>query len=207
MRKVETKRIATNIFACVLMLSACASTPKVVKVYEDADGMAYKKILVVGIAKNYDRRAEFERALVSRLSSRNVAASAYYTIGGGNQPVRNADVSNAVTTQGFDAILLTRILSQDTDVAVQNGMSSATATRRDDGPIDFFRYDYDVLDDPKTFRVTNSGVLLSELYSAGDEKKVWAIQSIVTAEENVSAIINDVTDSIVGQLVKDGLIN
>ena len=45
------------------------------------------------------------------------------------------------------------------------------------------------------------------LYSAADEKRIWAIETTISAEENVSLLIDDAVAQIVGQLRKDHMIS
>ena len=192
----------------VFLVASCATPIKVEKVYEDTihAGQPYDNVLVIGVAKSYQRRAEFERAVVSRLSERNVSARALHTINSGDDPIDGSAIADAVRTGQFDAVLLTRVLSGSTGVTVQSGLSTATATRRDDKAIDLFRYDYDVLNDPDIINIENSGVLLPELHSTAAERRIWVIESTVADRRDVSVIIDDIADLIVERLVRDGLI-
>jgi hypothetical protein len=193
----------------ILLLAGCAAPVQVVKTFEDpgyAD-VAFSDVLVIGVAGNYDNRARSERSMAAQLSSAGIAGTAYYTVIGRNKPITRNDVSNAVQARGFDSVLLARVVSQEASASEKRGAASATATRRDDGVVDLFRYDYEVFSNPSTINIASTVVLSTELYSAADEKRIWAIETTISAEENVSLLIDDAVAQIVGQLRKDNMIS
>ena len=190
------------------LLGACSSALSTVKTFEDPEyaNASFNKILVIGVAGSYNNRARWERTMVSRISAQGSSASAYYSVIGRDQEITRDNVFNAVRANGFDAVLLTRVQSNDSNVTVKRGASTAKVSRMDDRPIDFFRYDYEVLNNPETINVARTVVLLTELFAANDEKRIWAIESTVSDKENVTYLIEDVVDMVVGQLRKDRLI-
>ena len=196
-----------SIFLISLIVVACASSPRVSRTFEDTGfNGTFENLLVVGVANNYSRRAEFERAVVSRLNGLGVTATAYYTVVPGNDSLTKDSVVRAIESGGFDGLLLTRIVSQGTSANLQSGSSTVTATRRHDRPFDFFRYDYDVLTDPDVINVSREGILATELYSARDKRMVWGIDTAASVESNVSATVEQIADAITGQLDRDGLL-
>jgi hypothetical protein len=208
-RQKQQISAATISAGLILLLAGCAAPVQVVKTFEDpgyAD-VAFSDVLVIGVAGSYDNRARFERTMASRLSSAGIAGTAYYTVIGRNKPITRSDVSNAVQARGFDSVLLTRVVSQEASASEKRGAASATATRRDDGVVDLFRYDYVVFSNPSTINIASTVVLSTELYSAADEKRIWAIETTIFAEENVSLLIDDAVAQIVGQLRKDNMIS
>jgi len=191
-----------------LLLASCAAPVNVVKTFDDADyaNAAYSNVLVIVVAGSYENRARFERSMAAELSSSGISATAYYSVIGRNQPITRSDVSNAVQSRGFDSVLLTRILSQESSVTEKRGASTAQATRKDDGAIDLFRYDYEVFSNPNTINVASTVVLSTEMYSATDEKRIWAIETTVSDKENVLLLIDDTVAQIATQMRKDHMI-
>jgi hypothetical protein len=207
-RQIHIRIAATFGAGLILLLAGCVAPVQVVRTFEDpgyADA-AFSDVLVIGVAGNYDNRARFERSMAARLSSAGIAGTAYYTVIGRNQPITRSDVTNAVQARGFDSVVLTRVVSQEVSAAEKRGASTATATRKDDGVVDLFRYDYEVLSNPSTINIAHTVVLSTELYSAADEKRIWAIETTISAKENVSLLIDDAVVQIVGQLRKDQMI-
>ncbi len=161
---------------------------------------------MIGVAGDYSNRAAFERAMVSRLKAEGAAATPFYTVVGGNQPITRDIVSTVVRSRGFDAVLLTRVTSQEADVSVKGGPSDTKVTRRADRAIDLFRYDYEVLSEPDIINISSTVTLSTEMFSAADEKRMWAIESTIADKENVGQIIESAADAIMNQLRKDKLI-
>jgi len=192
----------------LLILGACASSLSSVKTFEDpayAD-TTFNSILVIGVAGSYDSRARWERLMASRISARGTAATAYYSVVGSGNEINRDTVIDAVRANDFDAVVLTRIQSQESDVNVKRGASTAKVTNLDDRPVDFFRYDYEVLNNPDSINVESTVVLSTEFFAANDEKRIWALESTISDKENVTYLIEEAVDMIVGELSKDRLI-
>jgi len=200
---------ATFVFAALLLLNAgCASTSTVSKVFEEPQykNASFSNVLVIGVADDYDARAQFERQVVAGIRASGAGATAYYTVIGHNPAVTRSDVSNAIRSRNFDAVLMTRVKGQESSVSVKRGSSETKTTRRNENAFDLFRYDYEVLNEPDRVEVNTTVVLVTELYAAADEKKVWAIESSSFYKSDVSAIIDSEVDAIVSRLRRDRMI-
>jgi hypothetical protein len=194
-----------------LLIAGCASAPTttVKKTLDNPEytDHAYSDILVIGVGGDYDNRAAFERAMVSRIAAEGAAATAYYTVVGRNHPITRTTVSTAVRSRGFDAVLLTCVISQETSVAMGGDSSQTKVSRKSAGrAIDLFRYDYDELIEPGTFNVSSTVTLSAEMFSGPDETRMWAIESMISDKETIGQIIESAADTIMGQLKKDQLI-
>lgn len=192
----------------LLILGACASSLSSVKTFEDPDyaDTTFNSILVIGVAGSYDSRARWERLMASRISARGTPATAYYSVVGRGHEINRDTVVNAVRANDFDAVILTRIQSQESDVNVKRGASTTKVTSLNDRPVDFFRYDYEILNNPDSINVESTVVLSTEFFAANDEKRIWALESTISDKENVSYLIEDAVNMIVGELSKDHLI-
>ena len=144
--------------------------------------------------------------MASRISNQGTSASAYYSVVGREQDIDRETVIDAVRSNGFDAVLLTRVQSQASDVTVKRGASTAKISRKNDRPVDLFRYDYEVLNNPETINVATTVVLSTELFAASDEKRIWAIESTISDKENITYLIEDAIDMVVDELRKDRLL-
>jgi hypothetical protein len=209
MRLLRIQSLAI-IFA-VLALVDCASAPttSVKKTLDNPryTDHAYSDILVIGVAGDYDNRAAFERAMVSRITAEGAAATAYYTVVGRNQPITRSTVSTAVKSRGFNAVLLTRVISQQANVSMEGGSSDTKVSRKSaDRAIDLFRYDYEELTEPGVINISSTVTLSAEMFSGPDETRMWAIESTIANKQNVGQIIEAAADTIMGQLQKDNLI-
>ena len=195
---------------CILMLiTGCASPgSKINQVLQHPDyrEAGFSNVLVIAVAADYDARAQFERQVVSAIRATGASATAYYTVIGRNPPVTSSDVNNAVRARNFDAVLMTRIEQQDNQVAVKGSAPDAQARRRDGNVIDLFRYDYEEFNEPERVEINSSIVLVTEMYAAREQKKVWAIESTSFNYADIYQLINSEVETIVGRLNKDRMI-
>lgn len=194
--------------ASTLLLAACAAPTSVTSTYTD-DAYAkssFRNFLVIGVAGNYNSRAQFERQVASGLREEGATASTYYSIVEGNEPISREAVLTTVKSGGFDAVLVTRVVAQQTNIDVEGGSTDTKASTRGGGPINFFRYDYEEISEPESINLTTTVVLASELFSAADEKMIWSIEVENSDASNAGILIDNVAATIVGRLAKDRLI-
>ncbi len=196
------------IVTVTLVLTACGSTGTLKKTFDNPvyTDSSYSDILIIGVAGAYNNRTALERAMVSRIKAKGVKATASYTVVG-RQPIDRHIVSTAVRSRGFDAVLLTRIISQAADLSAQGGSSRTKVSRQAASrAIDLFLYDYEELSDPGDLNISSTVVLSVEMFHAADETRMWAIESTISDIENISQLIESAADTIMGQLKKDRLI-
>jgi len=168
--------------------------------------LSFRNILVIGVAGDYNSRAQFERTVASGLRAEGASASTYYSVVQGNDPISRDAVLAAVRSGGFDAVLVTRVVDQQTNIDVEQGSSDTKASTVGGRPINFFRYDYEELNEQKNISFKTAVVLLSEFFSASDEKMIWSIEVSNKDAGNAGELIDQVAASIVGRLAKDRLI-
>lgn len=197
------------LFALCTVLAGCSASTGTVKSsgMADYDGAAFTNILVIGMAQNYNGRARFERLLVSKLAEHNVAAVAYYRAVGGNKPIERATIRQLVDTEGFDAVLITRVLNRENDAAMKSGSVATKTTRMDEGALQLFSYNYEELNEPATLNVDMSVKLSSEVFDVASRSLVWAIESDISRKEMIEQLVDDAVKTIIKRLQKDGLID
>jgi hypothetical protein len=206
-RQFDIRNLLTALAVSALAL-ACASPAMTTKTLHDpayADAV-FGNFLVIGIGENYDARAQFERQLVAAIKSNGGTATAYYTIVGNKPQLSRDDIGKAIDDGGFDAVLVTRVKGQQSTVDVVSGAPETKTTRRSGTAFDLFRYDYEEMNDPDTVDVNTSVVVVCELYAAGDEKKIWAIESSASSTDGTGVLIDKEVETIIRHLKKDKLI-
>ena len=191
-----------------LVLTACTSQSQVIKTFRDplVGEVRFSNVLVIGVADDYDGRAQFEREIVAAISRTGAGATAYYTVIGRNPQVTRNDVTNSVRARGFDAVLLTRVKGQENKVSVRPGSTEAKVTRRDGTAFNLFRYDYEVLNEPDSLSIETTVTLSTELYSAAEQRRIWSIDTLTFDGLSAGQIISEQVDLIVGELRNDGLL-
>ena len=194
------------LIAVSAVATGCAST-STTSPSPDLAKAAYSNFLVIGVAGDYDNRAYFERSVVSGIKAKGSSARAFHVVVPGNKPVTREAVKEAIESGGFDAVLVSRVLDTDTDLDVKDAVTGTKVTRKDGGMLDLFRYDYEDLDEPISLELTTKVNIATELYSTAGEQKVWSIESVSSATENVGQLIEDAAENVVKRLSRDDLIS
>ena len=193
----------------MLILAGCADSTTATRTYADPTyaESSFGNILVIGVAGDYSNRAAFERAMVSRIKAEGAVATAYYTIIKNNEPLSRDIVIDVVRSRGFDAVLLTRVISLEAEASAKSGSADLKVSRKDnDRAVNLFRYDYDELNEPSVISISSTVTLSAEMFSAADETRMWAIESTIADKENIGQMIDDAADTIISQLRKDKLV-
>jgi len=192
----------------LVFLAGCSAPTKSGSSSDAANyqGRGFENILVIGKAEDYDGRARFERTLVSQLKAAGADAKAYYLAVGGNKPIDRATIEELVESDKFDAVLITRVLSRNTDPTVVAGSTATKSSRRDDGALHLFRYDYEELNEPASLNIDVSVLLSSELFDTSNGELIWSAESSVEKKEMVSEIVDEVVSDIIRGLEKKDLI-
>ena len=191
------------------LVASCSSGPKTVASADVPSyaGSGVRKILVVGVADNYESRTRFERKLASDLRYAGAQATAYYVLTGGDKPIIREAIEESAIEQGFDAVLISRVTNRDSDAKMKSGPAGAKATRRDaEKPLDLFRYDYEELNEPDMLDVNVNITIRSELFSLPAGDKLWSVETSLSDVKTLSEIINETSAAVVGRLKSDGLI-
>jgi hypothetical protein len=200
-------RVTAVFIVLVWLIAGACSTTSTSSDSKDRTKSSFDNFLVIGVAGDYTNRAQFERTLVSALRSKGVDATTYYSLVSGNQALERDVIVDAVRTHGFDAVLLTRVLSQEVAISETSGSSETLTTRKDGSLVNFFRYDYDELNKPATIDLTTTTVLATELFSATSEEMIWSTEYKGASMENVGQIIKSSVDTIVKRLNRERLIS
>ena len=200
-------RLSIAVFV-MLALSACASSHRTVSTFDGPQysGPGYKKILVIGMADSYNSRTNFERMLAQRINSGRASAMAFYTLVSRDDPIDRDTVLNVVREQGFDAVLVSRVVNRGVSSSTKTGSAMTKVTRKEGKPMDLFRYNYEELNEPSTLSLEVTIVMASELYDATTQERAWAIETEVARTESVAIVVSDAVDIVASRVVKDGLI-
>lgn len=192
----------------VLLISACAAPPpKTIDQQMSASGnKRFNNILVVGVAVDYEGRTQFERRLAKDLSKAGTPATAMYVAGGRNKPISRDAIQELVKANGYDSVLISRVIDRNAGSSMKSGSSSTKAVRRDGRPLDLFRYDYEELNEPATVNFSLGVTIYSELFEAEGNAQVWVLETAISEKEHLEQLVNEASEKIVRRLKKDKLI-
>lgn len=201
-------RLSLTAFAIVsLAFSACSTTSVSNQTVSSYAGPGFNNILVIGVANDFESRALFERSLVSEIKAAGANAAALYTMAGGNKPVERSAIETLVQENGYDAVLISRVLNRDTEVGVKSGSAGAKAVRKDGRPVNLFRYDYEELNEPPSLDLNLSVTISTEVFAATSSEMVWAIESAVAGTDSIDNLVLESVETVARQLRKYGLIS
>ena len=143
---------------------------------------------------------------MSGLRAEGSAASAFYVVTGGNNPVNRDTVREALSSGAFDAVVLTRVVSTDADVDIRSTVTNTKVTRKDGGVLDLFRYDYEDTDDPLSLQINTKATFATEVYDVASEEMMWSFDFVSSRSDNLGKLIEDTAAAVVSRLDREDLI-
>jgi hypothetical protein len=190
------------------LTGSCAPQTEVVKLYDDpAHGSkAYERLLVVAVSSDPDQQQAFEHEIVQGLQREDVGAIPGHTHFDTSNGLLQEEINRASATVDADGILITHVVSVDTDIEKVEGRANIESTCRGGDPVDFFLYDHKVIQEPDSVKVAHTVIVVTNLYDAASQDRVWTIQSTCFEKESMSAVLFDEAKAIVRQLRIDQLI-
>lgn len=189
-------------FFAVLTLAlsgACASS-------STSSDSTYSNFLVLAMTDNYSNRAQYERTVASGLRRLGVQATPYHTAVGGSGDISRERARELIDEQGFDAVLVTQVRQATSAVNVEQDSAAVKVTRKDERPIDFFRYDYEEMDEPGAMTMLAEGRLDTNLHQASDGAIVWSYSWSSKSAENVGILIDNSSADLVKNLDRARLV-
>ena len=183
-----------------------------------------KNVYIVGIAKNELNRRIYEDAFGRNLSSKGVKAVSSYKSLPKDQETNRDVIRQAMTDNGCDSILLTKLIGQRSETVtnpgyVTGGYSSNYRGRGGYGGRgsyggrggyggwgNYYGRGYDVTYMPST---TTDFVILtieSVLYDLKTEEMIWSAQLETVVEGNIDKMVQAFADRVTKDLKEKGLI-
>lgn len=191
-----------------LLAVACAQQTKVVHLYKNEQRLSeqYARLLVVSISDDVGTRRRQEELIVKHLNAENVTGIASYQQTGLKSELLQNDVDAAARNSNADAILITHIVSVETDLNVQPGRTDIKSVCRGGEPIDYFLYDHRELKEPDTVNIAHTVIAVTNLYAAADGERIWTVQSTCFQKSSMDEALQDEAKAIVRQLKFDNLV-
>lgn len=196
-------RLSASLFSAtaVISLVAACATPNadIIRTLLDpaAADFRFSNILVISVAGDYAERAQTEQALAAALSGSRTTASPYYAVIGRNPQVTRNFIDTAIRSRRFDGLLFVRVQGQD--------IPNAAPGRPTGRNFQLFLYDYEEFNRPARLPPDSTVTLVSEMYAATSQKKLWAIESLSFQSASVTDVIELQSRSIAAQIRADKL--
>ncbi len=172
----------------------------------DAPQGPFVKLFVIGVGKDDVRRRLYEDTMVATLRKQGVEAQASYGDFPDSEKLEKQGVLDVVEEGGFDAVVLTHVLSVDQQLEYVPGKTKYEPTSN----ADMYMMDYDqkylVTHDPGYYKTNTTFSVETTLYEAGAGVKVWATLSETVNPDSVEEVIEQVITVTVTKMKTDGLI-
>ncbi len=191
----------------VILLTGCSTPTKVASGWQgQADRLASEQVLVVGVSQELSTRRLFEDRIAERLQRGNTRAWASSRHMDSSAPLNKDSVATAVTATGATLVVVTRLVDQQVNVGEVDSRSGVQVARKNETPLDFFRYDYNEYEEPAYLVVKSNVGLATDVYRASDGQLIYTIDTISYDTESKLDVIEDASKAIVARLRRDGLV-
>ena len=201
------------LLAVAVILSACVSGPNVTTVQE-VSGSAdapYDNILVVSLFESFDARRYLEKEIVKQLSADGVNAVASTSLMDTRTPVTRETFLAMVEDLGSDAVLVTQLVSLNTDAKMKDMNPRSTHNFRPTYYYNVWSVELTEYVEPQSMELSHALVLATQLYSVLNKEPVWAIESKSKVVQDYDhrqdySVFVDEAEAITSHMSRDGLL-
>jgi len=202
------------LFSALLVLSC--SSAQLIDTWKNPDVESYEpnKILIIGMTSNLDAREKYEQQLKEGFESRGIESTTslkYFDSSFLTQSITEEQISeleNTLIENGFDTILLTKIIGvEDKEVYSKNFDDYDETHRR-------FKEDYfthqDILDNPEyynRYKVFHSETSMYCICPSKDRELIWKGFIDIIDPEEINKTVTDYVTLILAVLEEQSLIN
>ncbi len=191
----------------LVMLASCGST-KMAGAWKEPtfSGGPFKKVMVVGIAKQEGRRRIFETEFANALKAHGVEAFSSGSHFSGSDQLAEDAVAAKLTELGCDGVLVTRLIDQKTETSYHSGSSYAVPHAYYRGYYPYYSSSYTMMYSPG-YTVENTTVSLeTNLYWVSSGKLIWSGLTDTLLSGDLLKDIGDVIKVLVNEMAKEKLV-
>lgn len=183
------------LYGSILLLAGCGPSTKIEKTWTDpsfttATVQAYKKILVMGLLKDESTRRIAEDKMVAAF--KNVTAVQSYSYLQPADTIRS-EVEDKLKKDGFDGVVIMRLADVDKSVSYVPGT----------GYGGWYGYRYS---SPGYYQEDKTFYVETNFYSLPETKLLWSGTTSSVNPNKLDRTIDDVINTLKGQLQKQKLI-
>ena len=207
--KLYKKIILVSVVCSLIVLIESCSTSVLVDEWNDPSfhESPLNKILIIAIRKNPIQRRIWEDAFVSELSKKGVMSTSSYKLFPDALPDTD-QVIETVQKNGFDGILVTRILQKETETHyVESYVTSESKLRYNPFRNSYSTY-YRNVEHPgyvDSSIVDRRGI---EVWVIRDKERIiWGATSNTPEGNSLEAVKNNIVDLVIPELLRYGIIN
>lgn len=214
-------------YAMVLLLGAAAmvacksgSTTSFSQSYRNPgyEDTVFGNVMVIGVSADQAGRRAFEDALVSAIAGQGGSAVASIEVLPHEEQLTKEQLEETVATQGYDAVLITRLLSVDKSreytapkkvnhpqTRYYPGISGGYGYGYG-GYYGYYGTTYAEVHTPGYFETSTTLKVETNLYSVATDELVWTGQSETVDPDSIEDARASVTKAVANKLKTEGLI-
>lgn len=168
-----------SMIGLLILLSACATKTELTAIWEDKEyqGPPFKKILVIAIAKDEKVRKMFEEYFSERFAKRDIQAVSSAKVLPPDAEIERETIREAISGQGFDAVLASRLLNVDDRKEVIPGQTQIVKHDYYDHLYQSYRTTYSQEAVPDTELDQRVVVIETNVYSVEATKLVYSAET------------------------------
>ncbi len=206
--KLYKKFILVSVFSCLAILIESCSTSVLVDEWNDPSfhESSLNKMLIIAIRRNPIQRRIWEDAFVRELSKQGVQATSSYKLFPDALPDTD-QVIETVQKNGFDGILITRILQKETETHyVESYITTESKIRYNPFRNSYSTYYRDVehpgyVDSSTVYRRAIDVWVIRD-----KERIIWGATSNTPEQNSVEAVQNDIASLVISELLQNSII-
>jgi hypothetical protein len=190
-----------------ISLAACAQQTRVTSQwYGERSGLPADRVLVVSMSQDLNIRRSFEDMVVDRLAGTGNTSWASSREMDTSAPVDRESLTKVVQATGANLVTVTRLVDQEIQVGKAGEAAGVRVQRKDQTPLDFFRYDYEFFEDPQYLVPERAVSLQTDVFHGGNGTLLYRIETVIPPRETRFEISNEAAKAIVARLRRDGLV-
>ena len=211
---MKTKTLVGVLCGCVLALAACKTTAThFSQSYRNPgyEATVFKKVMVIGVAQDQKGRQAFEEALVAAITEEGGTAQASINVLPNEERISEEQLHAAIDAGGFDAVLITRVLSVDkskeyTPPKAYNNPQTRYYPASPGwgygygGYYGFYGTTFAEVHEPGYFETSTTLKLETNLYSVATNDLVWTGQSETVDPESIDDARGSMTQAVAKKL-------
>jgi hypothetical protein len=197
-----SKGAGITIIACIILLSSCGGT-KLSSAWKDSayEGRYVKKVLVVAISQQYDRK-RLEDVFVKRLQEYRVNAVSLSSISSEKKSTRY-DVNVEAAKLQCDAVLKIQLIS----ISEKEERVSIASPPEVFPEWSYSFPIYTLQTPPSEYEVVKEDIVIeSSLYDTSAEKLIWRVRSETIKRGSIGGLIDSISKTVIEDLHNNKLI-
>ncbi len=204
---MNTLRIPLVATVLLAALCACATT-ELTNTWKDPayQGGPVKKIMVVGISNQASVRRTFEDAFAEALRANRVEAVPSHNVVAEDGQMAEEKLRAAVEQSGVDAVLITRMVEKQSEIAVASAAPMPTIGVHRRSYSGYYSSAWSGYYEPVPVQQFDYIVAETTLFVPGNPEPVWSGTTRTVESKDIAAVTAGFAKPVIAALKKAGLI-